>query len=62
MQVYIYSYKNDVSNEPIGRVKAIGLFEARKKIALIKRLNVDAIDQLFNIRKFNDYDESSKKY
>ena len=62
MLIYIYSYKNDTSNEPIGRVKAIGLFEARKKIALIKRLNVDAIDQLFNIRKFNDYDESSKKY
>jgi len=62
MQVYIYSYKSDASNEPIGRVKATGLFEARKKIAKIKQLDVDSIDQLFNIRKFNDHEKPSKKY
>ena len=62
MQVYVYSYKNSTSNEPIGRVKATGLFEARKKISKIKQLDVDVIDQLFNIRKFNDHEKSSKKY
>ena len=62
MQVYIYSYKSDESKEPIGRVKATGLFEARKKIAKIKQLDVDSIDQLFNIRKFNDHEKPSKKY
>ena len=62
MQVYVYSYKNSTSNEPIGRVKATGLLEARKKISKIKQLDVDVIDQLFNIRKFNDHEKSSKKY
>ncbi len=62
MQVYVYSYKNNASNESIGRVKATGLLEARKKIALIKQLDIDAIDELFNIRKFNDHEKPSKKY
>jgi len=62
MQVYIYSYKSDASNEPIGRVKATGLFEARKKISKIKQLDVIEIDRLFNIRKFNEHEKPSKKY
>ncbi len=62
MQVYVYSYKSDASNEPVGRVNATGLFEARRKIALIKQLDVKIVNHLFNIQKLDDHDTSSKRY
>jgi len=62
MQVYVYSYKSDASNEPVGRVNATGLFEARRKIALIKQLDVKIVNHLFNIQKLDDHDKSSKRY
>tara|TARA_R110000782_G_scaffold2015_2_gene7945 strand:- start:139 stop:333 length:195 start_codon:yes stop_codon:yes gene_type:complete len=61
MQVYIYSYKSDASNEPIGRVTATRLSEARRKISIIKQLDVDQIDHLFNIQNIDDHEQSNRK-
>ena len=61
MLVYIYSYKSDASNEPIGRVTATSLLEARGKISIIKQLDVDQLDHLFNIQQIDDHDQPNKK-
>jgi hypothetical protein len=54
MDTYAYSYRTDSSNEPIGRVQATGLFEARRKIAYLKQLDVDYVDSLFKIKNKKD--------
>jgi len=61
MQVYIYSYKSDASDEPIGRVTATRLSEARNKISIIKQLDIDQIDHLFNIQKIDDHEQPNRK-
>ncbi len=61
MDTYTYSYRTDSSNEPIGRVQATGLFEARRKIAYIKRLDVDYVDSLFKIKKIDDHGKQNRK-
>ena len=61
MQVYIYSYKSDASDEPIGRVTAMRLSEARNKISIIKQLDIGQIDHLFNIQKIDDHEQSNRK-
>jgi hypothetical protein len=50
MDTYTYSYKADSKQEPIGRVKATGLYEAREQIAQIKQLTVSQLDELFEIK------------
>ena len=62
MNTYIYSYRRDSSNEPIGRVLATSLFEARVKISKIKRLDINLIDGLFKIKKINDHEQTNKKH
>ena len=49
MDTYTYAYKTDSKKEVIGRVKAIDLFEAQIKIAMIKKLSIESIKQLFEI-------------
>lgn len=49
-QYYIFYYKLDSSCEPIGRVMATSLDDARKQISLIKNLAEDLIDDLFVIQ------------
>tara|TARA_R110002012_G_scaffold141998_2_gene299863 strand:+ start:223 stop:417 length:195 start_codon:yes stop_codon:yes gene_type:complete len=61
MQVYIYSYKSDASDEPIGRVTAMRLSEARNKISIIKQLDIGQIDHLFNIQKIDDHEQPNRK-
>tara|TARA_R110000823_G_scaffold28263_1_gene82445 strand:- start:139 stop:333 length:195 start_codon:yes stop_codon:yes gene_type:complete len=61
MQVYIYSYKSDASDEPIGRVTAMRLSEARRKISIIKQLDIGQIDHLFNIQKIDDHEQPNRK-
>jgi hypothetical protein len=56
MNTYTYAYKTDSKQEPIGRVKATGLYEAREQIAQIKRLPVTEIDVLFVIKTENDHE------
>ena len=62
MDTYTYSYIKDSSNEPIGRVLATSLFEARVKISKIKRLDINLIDGLFKIKKINDHEQPNKKH
>tara|TARA_B100000963_G_scaffold229693_1_gene200356 strand:- start:32085 stop:32279 length:195 start_codon:yes stop_codon:yes gene_type:complete len=62
MNTYTYSYRADSSNEPIGRVQATSLFEARVNISKVKRLDIDLIDELFKIKKINDHEQTNKKH
>ena len=62
MNTYTYSYKRDSSNEPIGRVLATSLFEARVLISKVKRLDIDLIDDLFKIKKIDDHEPEDKKH
>jgi hypothetical protein len=55
MDTYTYSFKSDLKQEPIGRVKATGLYEAREQIAQIKQLTVSQIDELFVIKQETDH-------
>jgi hypothetical protein len=51
MYTYSYSYQSDSKQEPIGRVKATSLYEAREKISITKNLSIDLIDNLFVIKQ-----------
>jgi len=62
MNTYTYSYRRDSSNEPIGRVLATSLLEARVNISKIKRLDIDLVDDLFKIKKINDHEQTDKKH
>ena len=55
MDTYTYSYKADSKQEPIGRVKATGLYEAREQIAQIKQLTISQLDELFEIKIETDH-------
>tara|TARA_B100000963_G_scaffold164799_1_gene143086 strand:+ start:307 stop:465 length:159 start_codon:yes stop_codon:yes gene_type:complete len=49
MNQYKYFFKSDSSKEAIGKVKADGLYEATKKAAQKKKLNLIHFMELFNI-------------
>ena len=51
MNTYTYSYRNDHNCEPIGRVRALSLEEARQQITVIKQLQSDVCDELFVINQ-----------
>jgi hypothetical protein len=55
MNTYTYSYHNDSKHEPIGRVHATSLDEARKQIAVIKQLQEEQCDMLFVINQEESY-------
>ena len=61
MDTYTYSYKADSKQEPIGRVKATGLYEAREQIAEIKQLSIAAIEELFVIKKEDGHGNKIRK-
>lgn len=61
MDTYIYAYKIDSKQEPIGRVKATSLYEAREQIAKIKQLDVVLIEELFVIKKEDDHENKFRK-
>ena len=62
MDTYVYFFRNDSSNEPIGRVQATGLLDARSKVGVIKQLDIDLIDNLYIIKKLSDHEKQNKKY
>ncbi len=51
MNTYTYSYRNDRTHEPIGRIQAMSLEEARQQITVIKQLHSDVCDELFVINQ-----------
>ena len=61
MDTYVYLFRNDSSNEPIGRVQATGLLDARRKVSLVKRLDIDLVDNLYIIKKLSDHEKQNKK-
>lgn len=62
MDTYTYSYRSDSSDEPIGRVQATGLLDARRKVSLVKRLDIDLVDNLYIIKKLSDHEQQNKKH
>ena len=58
MGTYVYWYKADSSCEPIGRVMATSLDEAREMIKVRKQLSEQAIADLFEIKQVSDYENS----
>jgi hypothetical protein len=55
--IYIFHYKSDIKCEPIGRVMATSLDEAREMISEMKALSEDLIDELFVIKRLNDHED-----
>ena len=51
MKTYIYYFKNDIECEPIGRVMATSLYEARELVMAKKQLDAEAFDALFVVEK-----------
>lgn len=57
MKTYVYYYKSDSSQEVIGRIIANDLIEAQETLATIKRLNLDAIVNLFEIKQVRNNED-----
>ena len=55
--IYVFYYKTDSEREPIGRVMATSLDEAREMISEMKALSEDLIDELFVIKRLNDHED-----
>ena len=56
--IYVFYYKTDSEREPIGRVMATSLGEAREMISEMKALSEDLIDDLFIIKKLEDHENN----
>jgi hypothetical protein len=56
--IYIFHYKSDTKCEPISRVMATSLDEAREMISEMKALSEDLIDDLFIIKKLEDHENN----
>lgn len=61
MEPYVFFYKNDSACEPVGRVMAMDLHEARKMISLIKQLPEQVIDELFKIKKVSSNENNIRR-
>jgi hypothetical protein len=57
MKTYVYYYKSDSSQEVVGRISANDLNEAQKTLAIIKRLNLDAVVNLFEIKQIRNNED-----
>jgi len=62
MDTYTYAYKTDSKKEVIGRVHAEDLFEAQIKIAMIKKLSIESVKQLFEIIKTVRNEKNVRSY
>jgi hypothetical protein len=58
MKTYVYYYKSDSLNEVIGRFKANDLNEAHETLSAIKRLDLDVIVNLFEIKQVRNNEDS----
>jgi hypothetical protein len=54
--IYIFYYKSDSKCEPISRVMATSLDEAREMISEMKALPEDLIDELFVIKGLENHE------
>jgi hypothetical protein len=62
MNEYGYSYKQDSSDEIIGYIKASSYEAAQKKLTIIKHLDIDSIDRLFNITEIISHEKQGRRY
>lgn len=51
MKTYVYFFKTDSKQEPIGSVMAHTVADAREKICIIKQLPIREIEHLFSIKQ-----------
>ena len=56
--IYVFYYKTDSEREPIGRVMATSLGEARELISEKKALDANIISELFVIKKLEDHENN----
>jgi len=56
--IYIFHHKKDSKCEPIGRVMATSLDEAREMISEMKALSEELIDELFIIKELKDHENN----
>jgi hypothetical protein len=56
MSTYVFYYKADPSCEPIGRVQAMDLHDARELIKQKKQLSSKDIDIIFEIKQVLPYE------
>lgn len=56
MKTYIFYYRQDSKCEPIGRVMATSLDEAREYVMQIKQLTEQAVNELFVITQVQKYE------
>jgi hypothetical protein len=61
MNSYVFFYKKDSTCEPIGRVMAMDLHEAREMITQIKQLPENVIDELFEIKKVSSDENNIRR-
>jgi len=47
---YIFYFKDDTSCEPINRIQATSLIAATSKFAKLKKLSIDAFNNLFVVK------------
>lgn len=57
MKTYVYYYKSDSSEEVIGRMVANDLNEARETLAEIKKLSIDNVVNLFEIKQIRNNED-----
>ena len=57
-EIYIYYFKADTKCEPLGRVMATSLGEARELISEKKALDANIISELFVIKKLEDHENN----
>jgi len=62
MNTYTYAYHSDSNKEIIGRVRANDLFEAQIKISMIKKLSIESINNLFEIKKSLNNEKNVRTY
>ena len=62
MKEYGYSYKADTSDELIGHIKANSYAHAQQKLTIIKQLDIDSINRLFNITEITSHEQQGGKY
>lgn len=58
MSMYVYYYRIDSSQEPIGRVMATSLYEALNYIAQKKQLTEESVNNLFVIKKLDKHENN----
>jgi hypothetical protein len=58
MKTYVYFFRRDITQEPIGRIKADNEWEARELIKFRKQLSDKKFDKLFEIKEESNHENN----